>query len=304
MNRYVLNRPRGGLHDQLCSIGDCTSYCLRYGRQLFIDTRFSGLHDNFWTYFQTVGHESLFNLELDYAAFDQMTSFPTEIQGRISTLKGQLVDGDFYISDSQTRSPLSFSFESSYNAEILVHEQGRLGNRSPSAIYFLGFVTLSNWLRDYVITQLSNLPSEYLAIHVRHTDYKTTDIQEKLTVMLRSIPSGLDILVCSDSELVFEIARDVFGRSRVLRLSSQVSIDGEPLHSSPAKGSQRILNAEVFADLFGLVKAKYQVYLPVTCELNDGRILNIHSGFSMLADGISKNRVLTKQLLGQPISTH
>jgi hypothetical protein len=224
-----------------------------------------------------------------------MTVFPSCLFGRLSSFTGYLRPGDYFISDNETGTPLTFDFNSDYVESILVHEQGRIGGHPPKSLYFWSTVELCQSLKERVLKEIGQLPQIYKAIHIRHTDYQTPNF-ELLLAELGARWNEDYVLLCSDSELVFSTAQRIFARSKLLRLSKISSCDSTPLHTRSHGELQWELNAQSFTDLFALAFAAETAFLPVTVVVN-GKSMSIFSGFSVLASQLAANKHVLNRLL-------
>lgn len=296
MSKVLLCRPRGGMHDQLCSVADCFTYATNFGRKLIVDSNHDGLMDSFWNYFKPRPGIITFQTQWTYGNLEGLTTFPPQLKGRLKDLSGHLVSGEPYISDRRTGVPLTFDFTKDYPQELIIHEQGRLGHHNPRGSEMWKILCLTQSVRQEVINAIASLPSPWFAIHVRNTDYLTPDHIDVFKSIAMDWARDRDIVICSDSEEVFENAKQTLLFSRIHRLSKTCSKDKEPIHTKFHGDSQRMINIQMLIDLFALALSSETLFLPVTVKIQ-GKDIKLYSGFSIMANELAKNKDACREIL-------
>ncbi len=285
-NKYLLCIPRGGFNDTLCEIEKCWRYAEENQRILLIDTRKSGLHDDFWRYFSTDSIQVQF--EADYQLLNGLTSFPLEVQGRLDSYLSVYDQEATNFVEQGTRRKLTFDLAASHAEDVLIHEQCWAGEFLSTAC--LGRLKLRPEIQTYITSQIElTRLSNYVGIHVRNTDYKTD--YKSLIDQVAGHFKGRDVLICSDDFQVFEYAKTVLIESRLVRLSNFADNAGQPLHEKPCN-DQYQTNIEMLADLMALANASTYI-----CTTISGTAK--YSGFSILAHQLKDKPGLIHELFGQ-----
>ena len=288
--KYVLCIPHGGLNDSLCQIELCWQYCEKEGRNLIIDLSNSGfMIGGFFDYFalrsvrqnvQEMNPDTLIHL-------NSMRCYPHAFKGRIQLISflWRKESRKFY--DQNTGQALTFDFSKKYYESLLIHQQ--CGGGSLSCKFF-DRVDFSSHLKSIIISRLTILPSDYIAIHVRNTDYRT-----EYECQLKSLVEPLDgknILVCSDDIGVFGFVRRHFSRSNVYILSEPMLSNNKPIHvklNYEDDSARRIATENVFVDLMGMAMAQ-KLY-------TFNSVAGNRSGYSRLAHYLNENKNLLHRLL-------
>lgn len=289
--RFLLCRPRGGLNDTLCQIEKCWKYAETHARRLVIDTRKSSLFGEFSEFFVPKDSSERYSIlnEEELARLNRLDCLPGSIKGRLENYTAASSHGKYI--ETESSALLTFDFDRSWSESVLVHEQCGGGQQS---FDLLRRITLSPAARQFVVSACHHLASDYAAIHVRNTDYKT-DYEEFLRSVASSL-TGRSILICSDDPKVFTAAKSIFRGSEVLTVSSPPFVSGgKPLHrySSHESSDQRRAAAYgSIADLVALGKATDFYFADVT--------RGYPSGFSRLAEFLCNNQDVVAALMGDP----
>jgi hypothetical protein len=291
---FLLCRPHGGLNDTFCQIEKCWEYAEKSGRTLIIDTRKSCLFGEFSDFFQPLG--ALIKVEPDTTRIDQainsLSCYPPRINGPqvngfpdalgtvYSKERGNLVDR---ISGAL----LTFDFDKDYSEPILIHEQFGGGELSFS---LLERITLSENIRPAVLDRIASLAGDYVAIHVRNTDYQTD--YESLFDTIYPEVAGKSVLICSDDAAVIASAKSFFKASNVFSASEIPHTNQKPLHGEWTMQSDKDRTLSAMAsivDLCALGLSSKLYFMDVTA--------GHPSGFSKLARHLSENKELVRNLL-------
>ncbi len=293
-SRFVYCQPVGGLNDTLCEIEKCWSYAERNSRALVIDTRVSGLMDQFSSFFAvrsarvpvfpTVTQELLDHL-------NKLSAYPEVVAGRfVGYLRTHREPIEARVEIS-SNIPLTFDLTQTYEHGVLMRESLGGGHDAHQAVKR---ITLHDVVRQEVTRALEQLPQSYVGIHVRNTDY-ITDYKpffEKLTPKV----VGRTVLVCSDDQEVIDYAKEYFNLSTVVASSHTPVKKGMRLHEDisyddQASRTQATINSLI--DLFALAGSESLHYIDVT----RGRT----SGFSMLASYLQRHKDVRLAFMGEEV---
>lgn len=290
--KFVLCRPRGGLNDTLCQIEQCWKYAERSSRTLLVDSTRSGLLGDFSVFFQPRDRAARVHFRLtapQLRFLDTLPCHPHQLRGKLKTYQPSYSKEAGNYLDKKTSTRLGFDFDSDYEEAVLVHEQCGGGTDS---FALLDRITLTDNLRPTVRDRIGSLGQDYLAVHVRNTDYSTA--YENLFKDIYPKVANKSLLVCSDDAAVIAHARSFFDASKILTSSHADHTGNRPLHSRYKKhGSERqrktaAINA--ITDLIALGRASELYFANVTA--------GFPSGFSTLAEYLCGNKQVIDALLG------
>ena len=283
--KYIVCRPQGGLNDILVQITVCLIYSYKYNRSLVIDTKKSGILDDFNNYFQPIFAFNNFSLkESESLKRDSqfMSCLPKSLLGRGLNYESEFRFGINYV-DVDTCEKLTFSFDRDHWENLLIHEQCGGGD---IGIFTLHFLTLNERVKKEVRKRLSILPDLYIAIHVRNTDVKTNFIE--LFKSVKEYVHDKNLLVCTDSMEVLNYAKVYFKNTNVFSLSNIPDSKGESLHHNP-KITDWSINVGALTDLFAMSLSQ-KLILP-------SKDIGYLSGFANLGRMLFERKYLVNQLL-------
>lgn len=294
--KFLLCRPQGGLNDNLTQIAECIDYCKMFNRTLVIDTERSG---GFATPFSKVFSMLYIGVKVEcnpskdlIESFDQYSTFPRELQGRVSSynVEYSLECGNFV--DRLTKQRTTFDFKFDHDAQVLVHEQC---GGSQKSIETLEKVRFTPDFKLAVSERIALLGGNYSAIVVRHAaDYKTDyvsvfrDIQQQML--------GKRLLVCSDNAKVLAYAKNTLKETKILYFEDYPNTQGIPfatwlINYCPVNKKYQAVVASI-TDLFALASADQLI---LTKLLKDG--INGYSGFALLAMNLKNRPELVRSFL-------
>jgi len=293
--KYLLCRPRGGLNDVFTEIEQCWRYAEKFNRTLIIDTRNSeGLKDNFNTFFQVKSKYSAITCIDDKTinALDRMDTFPAIIENQLDNYISRWNKEIRAIVNEGTSEVLTFDFQQDYKESLLVHESFRSTDRMISPACLKRLLFKSNFSKD-ILKRLNIISGlNYIAIHIRHSDYRT-DYKEFFSHVY-SETIGKNLLICTDNHQVFSEAILFFTESKVFNLGDMIDTKGKPRHMFKTnKNESYTLMVETMSDLIALSLAK-KLLIP---KLSEGGILGGYSGFALLAESLSKQRTIIQDLI-------
>lgn len=278
--RYLLCAPRGGLNDTLCQIEKCRSYADEHRRTLVLDTTRSGLLGHFSTYFEFTSRDVIPALTPDVIAeLNLLRAEPSVVSGRIGVYKAPYSKTLRNHVEAETREKVTFDFSADHDAPLLVHEQ--CGGGTDSTALFQ-HIRLAGTMMEIAEPILSELPADFVGIHIRNTDYQTDyeafigSVQERL--------HGRNVLVCSDDPSVVAFCKSRLTNSVVFTVSDTPRI-GKPLHrpeNHPDDAARFAAAANSIVDLLSLGMASEVLFANVTA--------GHPSGFSRLASFLCANK--------------
>jgi tetratricopeptide (TPR) repeat protein len=290
IEKFLLCRPHGGLNDTLCQIEKCWKYAEKFGRTLIIDTLNSGLLAEFSEFFSprnslTKVHFSLSEKQLRF--LDSLTSFPHFAQGKLKTYFAVYsVDLGNYM-DRETYEILTFNFDKNYDELVLIHEQSDGGDLS---FDLFNRISISENIRPIVLDRIQHLGHDYLAIHVRNTDYQTQ--YKDLFRDVYPYVNNKSLLICSDDAEVISHAKNFFTLSNVLTSSQTPQTGNKPLHLSTTHSDdeqRKKATINSIIDLIALGRSSKLYFANVTAGHS--------SGFSRLAMYLCQNKNVIDALL-------
>jgi hypothetical protein len=291
---FVLCRPRGGLNDTFCQIEKCWEYAETFGRTLIIDTRRSGLFGEFADFFSPV--DALIKVESDTTRVDPTINardcYPPRMSG--PRINGMLDDHDTAYSnayrnhvDRVSGALLTFDFDRDYRESVLIHEQCGGGDLS---FLLLDRITFSETIRSIVLERIACLDRDYVAIHVRNTDYQTN--YESLFNTIYPEVVGKAVLICSDDADVIVKAKSFFKASTVFSISEIPHTNQRPLHGEWTMKSNQERKSAAIASIVDLCA------LGLSSKLYFTNVTAGHpSGFSRLARHLHENKKRVLNLL-------
>ena len=300
--RYVLCRPEGGLNDVLCQIEKCWQYAERFDRTLVIDTSFCEFNDAFTRYFSVATPSTALVLpELSASVLDRLEAFdvlPHQVRGRLRTYTSVYSSQQGNFVDDASGARLTFDFETDHPESCLLHNQC---GGSTVAINCLKRLRLVPDIADDLRRLFAKIGDNYVAVHVRNTDYRT-DYKRFFKSIEREV-DDVDLLVCSDDATCVEFARGFFRRSRVFTVSQIPDYGGEPLHRvAMAPGERYRANVDALRDLLALAWAKKLFIANVRKprKFDFLRFWQKHSrisGYSRLAQALNAERGVIRRLV-------
>jgi len=305
--KYLLCRPRGGLNDTLCQIEFCWHYAELHNRLLIIDTEYlvtCGISVRFSKLFEPVSLNPniLFNLPptlLDY--LNTCDTFPPSCTGRLDKYQSRYEDGVNNFIDTNFGTQLTFDFKKNYVERLLVHDQCGGGDYGISC---LARLKLADNFKSQILDLLLPLAGKnYLAIHVRNTDYNTDYKRFFEEIYTQSI--GQILLLCTDSAEVQSYAKVFFNESELITLCSPPETSGvglatfATLHCNDAQRYELMIKA--ISDLIGMASASELIFGRLMPKSPQGESSGIggFSGFAVLIDCLRNNPLIINQLLGR-----
>jgi hypothetical protein len=283
---YLLCRPVGGLNDSLNQFEICCRYAAATGRAVLLDGQYSGFLDSWDKYFLL--RENLEPAVHFYhpglnADLNKMTCRPLCLAGKIGAYTATGSPDNCV--DTLTGTPLRFDLSLHHPETLLVHHQYGGGTLSFSAVSKLKLVPEITSR----IARLKEAHPDYVALHVRNTDYQTA--YEPLLEAIQATDAK-KILLCSDDARCKDRARTLLG-DRLFFATDTPDTGGKSLHANAQLDRWRE-NCNALADLAMLALANKLYIAPTTT--------GPYSGFSLLANFLHHNRQALEEFLGAPSS--
>ena len=284
-DRFLLCRPHGGLNDILCQVQKTFIHALQYKRQLIVDTRANGLHDDFSHYFETTRHFPSIHLQLTSASLtrlNELSCYPNSLRARVDNYPlhydEKLVN--YMVADSGEIPQIDTTDRPE---QLLIHDQCG-GGRGYQAFPFLKFTAP---ISEKITNRILSLPKGYEAIHIRYSDVPFN--YQPFLEGLRQHLKGISVVVCTDSLEVLEACKIKLADSTVYSLV-QPPETPQKIHDNPGV-TNLTTNTDALVDLLALALAK-KIHFP-------GGPGVYPSGFSMMATDLSNRDDLKRQLLGR-----
>lgn len=284
-DRFILCRPHGGLNDILSQVHKTLIHALQYKRQLIVDTRANGFHDDFCQYFKTAGRFPSIQFQLtddDLAHLNRQSCFPRSLQARVDNYSLSYVDSlaNYVVSDSGERPQIGITDRTE---KVIIHDQCG-GGRGCQALPYLQF---TDQVSNEITARIISLPKGYEAIHIRYSDVPFD--YHPFLEDLRDTLKGRSVVVCTDSLEVLKACRDQLTESTVYNLGRPPKTS-QKIHDNPGVTNQTT-NTDALVDLLSLALAE-KIHFPSGQGVYP-------SGFSILAADLSNRDDLKRQLLGR-----
>ena len=273
---YIILRPLGGFNDILCTIHRAYLYSIIYNRTLIIHTANQIDHcllaDGIENYFETSVDNILLGMPLN---------------PDLSNCMADLIDYSSHpfpwkkpATNSYNRRKIT-SLDRGYSEGILIYEACGGGYVGKNAFSYL---TLNNEMKIFIRNFHKDLPSEFNAIHCRHSDYRSN--LDMLFQQLNELSSDeIPIYFATDNkDILRKILLMNFGVP-ILNFCTTHNDSNQPIHLSKL-ASSRLVIKELLAELSVLTLAK-QFVSPLLTNPTDPNIPK--SGFSILAEQLRLN---------------
>lgn len=267
--KYLICIPQDGLNDMLNRIWHCYQYALRFKRILVVDARKSpGFKDDISKYIKF--KPSIFykgDLDTLYDSLYGKSIYPNEL----SSINLRHLE-------ENPESDLKFNPTKMYFETVLVcYPRGG----GMDAIFLLKECSLATSVLDRFNQRMSYLPSSYLSLHIRNTDYES----DVYTFLNKIKISSDQFFVASDSASTIDLCKTRFGQIVHSFSSIPRGAEGKNIHidlRTPLNNED--LNIDSIVDLLLLASGSE---LHVSLE---------KSGYSQLALLLHKNKDILRNL--------
>lgn len=265
---WLVARPLGGLNDILCTIHRCYLYCAQYNRKLVIHTA----HISDLTLFAD-GIERYFNskeIALGITEKDEYFDYVNKyLDLELHHYPWRVDPINLNQSTSLTRG---------WHQPVVFYSGYGGGTLASSSFKYL---SITPEIKSYLSAKLELLPTGYVAVHCRYTDYQS-DL-DHLWEIMDSISTEIDIYFATDSSSVLCKANERYP-NRIINYTRRLSSAITPIHHSELALAEETIY-DMFLDLAVLCFAE-RIYCT---RLKNPSIESIPlSGFCILAQSLSK----------------
>jgi len=275
----------------LSQIERCCRYAERTNRAVIVDTKFGAdsYGDAFDRYFVSRQTHLILSAKDLHPLFDRASTFPTCLQGRVSSYDSYLDDAQKEYVERETRQPLTFDFAKNYPHDLLVHQQHR---RLPIAVSVFMRLRLHPQLTRELFLRFSKIGGPYLGVHIRHTDYRS----DYRPVIGQIAPLDMTkVFLATDNQQVLEEFRAALPGKQIFSFAENLSVDGTPLHLRNSEtGDVFRRNCDAILDLLLLALSVGVVSADITNSPYGIKV----SGFTVLAAELADQKRYLSELLG------
>jgi len=295
ISRVVLCRPLGGLNDVLCQIGIVCRYAEKFDRSIIVDTNHhstSYIKDHFSRYFISKQERLVLNLIEVESKLKNVGVVPHFLSNDLLRYDVKFDWDRGYFVESNTGQPVTFDFTKDYTEPLLVHHMS--GRQHGASLAALSKLRLQTNLRDELTKRLSSINSNYVAVHIRNTDYKTN--YQSLLNQLKHHNAMRDcenLFVATDDIACLEYCRHLFTGINVISFSKLPQESGLPIHRLSERDDIYERNKDAILDLLMLALSRNLFFL----EINQNQWGARYSGFSILALDLRNSATVLKGLI-------
>ena len=287
--RWLFCSTDAGLNTLLARLDLACSYAIKFRRSVIFDSSRSGLKAEFSSVFRI--RESL---PCNVIPAEKIAD-PSEVNGRClgspkassdmitmaaevaATLREHSGQGDSH--EPPVMMDRDFDVSADHPASMLVART--LGN-DRTAFRMLGHLELMPAISDRVLHRVTSLGPRYVALHVRHSDYRSDP--ERFLWSVRKWVRRRTVLLCTDNREVINLARLILGPEADLRTLVELpDTDGGPIHKA-AVTDPMAHAVDLLTDLIAMASARRLFIAPLVAR-SDGKSdrYPAYSGFSRLA---------------------
>jgi hypothetical protein len=256
--KYLLCIPAGGINDMMTQIQLCLKYCIASGRMCVIDTgRVFEFENNIFDFFD-ISHSHI--AKAPPAEFYKyvsetacLTIYPDIVTPDIIS-SFEVMWNNAYRCRTFMDVPVKLDTGRENKEDIIIHYDGGGGD---CAGWFLKTFPPKAILLDELRKRFSMLGSNYLAVHVRNTDYKS-DVSGFLVEndsILREYPT---VFLASDSHATISSLKTIYGDKIKTFSTLTVTTPGFPQHYSCKKTPAFVIDA--FCDILLLALSEKYLY--------------------------------------------
>ena len=236
---------------------------------------------------------------------DALDCQPAQVRGRVSTLerKGMMTPKGYIFIDPVTEVPLLFDRSRDHDEPLLIHQQCGGGKKS---FDLLKHLTLVPEVAARVRAALDALPHDYIALHIRNTDYQT-DL-DMVTDFLRKRGIRRDLVLCTDQPSLITRIRAALPGSTVLQPTVNPLTRNGPMHvvaraETPEVRREVAINSLIELCVLAGASLLFVATLHSQSMAGGPRVFakgaGKLSGFSQLASHIGHKKALLRRLLGE-----
>lgn len=224
--RYFFCFPQGGFNDFCEIIWTAFEYCKKFNRTLVIDTRFIiTFKDDFRKYI-IINDPLVYTGDIDLL-FEKLKTDNVSFYPKLSSILSDFKNiyditskfswkkkGIYY--DDEIR--CSFSLKEDYHENILFFSTVKGG---PNITKLLEISELDPTLKNKILLKYNTLPKDYVAIHIRNTDY--TSNFRKFQENHKHLLTNKDIFLATDDFKVTDFFKQTY-KERLFQFSNIPSV--------------------------------------------------------------------------------
>jgi hypothetical protein len=174
---------------------------------------------------------------------------------------------------------------------LVHHNSGRVPGASLAA---LSRMRLHDRLADELTNRLNIIGSDYVAIHIRNTDYQT-DYRSLLTWLKTqdALSNCGKLFVATDDIRCLEVCRTTFPEVKVFSFAKLPDEPGRPMHRLSEQDEAYQRNKDAILDLLMLALSRQYAFT----SLKENRWRAKYSGYSVLAFELRDSKTTLDRLL-------
>jgi hypothetical protein len=228
MTQYIFCLPGGGFNDVIEQIMLCLQYAIRHNRILVLDThRVFSFKDDITNYFD-ISHSHIYQ-EPAHTFYAQVKQNRLECYPSVITYENIDIACGHYSGELNayqyksvlTRLDLSRAYE-----EPVVFHSNCGGGTGP--VNFFNLFPLKPIVLDELTRRWRSLTHPYIALHIRHTDYKS-NISDFITTHSAQIAEMPCVFLASDNKSVIDTVVSLYG-SKIHTFSTITGKEDTPMH--------------------------------------------------------------------------
>lgn len=229
----------------------CLNYAIRYNRICVIDTTYDvEFGDDIHNYFD-LSHSNIYPPPIksfyDMARESTFTYYPSFYRGNNLSIRTVYVRNvGFTHHDVST----SLDFSSDYDERVIVHNNCG-GSKLP--VDFFNMFSLKPVIIDELRRRYTLLSKPYLALHIRHTDYKS-NVDEFLGAVAEDISAYSTVFLATDNIDVLEKCNAAYGE-KIVSFSSVSGTENKNMHGKANIKVYPAFVQDLFCDFLLLVLA-------------------------------------------------
>jgi hypothetical protein len=283
-HKFILCIPGGGINDMIQQIMFTFEYAKKYNRKSIIDTtKTRSFKHNIFDFFD-VKEETLLTYDPDMfynlvKKNKHLTIHPNVIiPDTIDIFFNETTFSNSYMTYAYKNTSTQLDGSKHYDEDIVVHSNCGFGRGICS---FLKFFVPKPIILTELRSRFSQLGENYLAIHIRNTDY-VSDVSGSIITLADKISAHDVVFLASDDAGVISRFKDVFG-VKIKTFSTIKDTKNKPYHYRAVKDIHFVIDA--MCDFLLLTLAKDYTF---TCS---------KSGYSTNANMLFRDNLFRKKYM-------
>jgi exopolysaccharide biosynthesis predicted pyruvyltransferase EpsI len=280
--KYIVCIPQGGLNDMLCQCLKSIQYAVKTNRICYIVTSHTAYKENLGNYFESILPNVHFVDRSSLHHLNSLSCFPLCLKGKLLTY--ETYEKDHYWFEKETNTPLLFSFMDIMEHDIIVHEAAVGG----SSIDIFQYLRLKEHVKSEYKKRQQILPANYVAVHIRHTDYQCDNLDMFFKLLKYDI-ENTPYFLASDNSKIIEACLKKYPKGICASKPLSLKENDVNLHLST---SEWATEAEI-------KQRNLDAILDLLCLANSNQIVSSfpYSGYTRLANDLSRNKSFLHILL-------